>query len=328
MSDRPNKAKPIQPRKTDAGAFEVRVPASTSNLGAGFDCFGLALQLYLTIRATIRPLQKSKCRVHTTGAKENKILPRTADNLIYRALTYAAEREGLALPNLALEVHNEIPLSSGLGSSAAAIIGGIKLCALLGGELPDEKVLQYAAEFEGHADNVAASLLGGFTISCTGQRGNVIALKRAWPAAIKVVVVSPDARVETKQARAALPRRINHADGVYNLQRVALFSAALFESRYDLLWEAMQDRLHQKRRKTSVPGLADALATTRMQGLLGVALSGAGPSVVALAQSHFDQIGETIAQCFKQRGIDATVRRLEIDFSGCRGRRLRPSRSV
>ena len=229
-------------------------------------------------------------------------MPRTAENLIYRALAYAAEREGLELPPLDLAVHNEIPLGRGLGSSAAAIVGGIKLYALLGGELPDEKVLQYAAEFEGHADNVAASLLGGFTISCTGQRGNVIALKRAWPAAIKVVVVSPDARVETKLARAALPRRINHADGVYNLQRVALFSAALFERRYDLLWEAMQDRLHQKKRQTLVPGLAEALATTRMQGLLGLALSGAGPSVVALAQGHFDQIGETIAQCFKQRG--------------------------
>jgi homoserine kinase len=250
-------------------------------------------------------------------------LSRTEDNLIYRALAHAAEREGLALPPLELEVHNEIPLEAGLGSSAAAIIGGIKLCALLGADLSDEKVLQYAAEVEGHADNVAASLLGGYTVSCTDQRGKVIALKRAWPAAIKVVVVSPDAHVETKLMRASLPRRINHADGVYNLQRVALFSAALFESRYDLLWEAMQDRLHQKQRKTSVPGLADALATTRMQGLLGVALSGAGPSVVALAQSHFDQIGETIAQCFKQRGIDATVRQLEIDVTGCQGRPLR-----
>ena len=141
-------------------------------------------------------------------------------------------------------------------------------------------------------------------------------------------MVSPDARVETKLARAVLPRRINHADGVYNLQRVALFSAALFEGRYDLLWEAMQDRLHQKQRTTSVPGLADALATSRMQGLLGVALSGAGPSVVALAQSHFDQIGETIAQCFKQRGIDATVRHLAVDYSGCQGRRLQSSRSI
>jgi len=103
--------------------------------------------------------------------------------------------------------------------------------------------LQYAAEFEGHADNVASSLLGGFTVSCTGPEGNVIAIRRAWPAAIKIVVVSPETPVETRLARAALPRHVNHVDAVYNLQRVALFSAALFERRYELLWEAMQDRL-------------------------------------------------------------------------------------
>jgi homoserine kinase len=323
MSERTNTAKQTQARKRNARAFEVRLPASTSNLGAGFDCLGLALQLYLTIRATVTPRSKAKCRVRTTGAKENKTLPRTAENLIYRALAYAAEREGLALPPLDLAVHNEIPLGRGLGSSAAAIVGGIKLYALLCGELSDEKVLQYAAEFEGHADNVAACLLGGFTVSCAGQQGNVIAVKRAWPAAIKVVVVSPETHVQTKLARAALPRHINHADGVYNLQRVALFSAALFERRYDLLWEAMQDRLHQKKRQTLVPGLAEALATPRMPGLLGLALSGAGPSVLALAQDHFDQIGETIGQCFKQQGIDATVRQLEIDNRGCQSRVLR-----
>ena len=327
MTRRTQTAKQTQVRKHDASQFEVRVPASTSNLGPGFDCLGLALQLYLTIRATVRPRSKTKCRVRTTGTNEDRMLPRTAENLIYRALAYAAEREGLALPPLQLEVHNEIPLGRGLGSSAAAIVGGIRLYSLLCGELSREKALQYAGEFEGHADNVAACLLGGFTISCTGQQGNVIAVKREWPSAIKVVMVSPDAPVETKLARAALLRRIDHADGVYNLQRVALFNAALFERRYDLLWEAMQDRLHQKKRQTLVPGLAEALATPRMPGLLGVALSGAGPSVLALAQDHFDQIGETIAQCFKQRGIDATVRRLEIDNGGCQSRSLRPARA-
>jgi homoserine kinase len=323
MSERTYTANQSQARKTDGRSFEVRVPASTSNLGAGFDCLGLALQLYLTIRATVTPRSKARCRVRTTGAAENKLLPRTAENLIYRALAYVAEREGLALPPLDLAVHNEIPLGRGLGSSAAAIVGGIKLYARLCGELSAEKVLQYAAEFEGHADNVAACLLGGFTVSCTGPQGNVIAVKRAWPGGIKVVVVSPETHMETKLARAALPRHINHADAVYNLQRVALFNAALFERRYDLLWEAMQDRLHQKKRQSLVPGLAEALATQQMPGLLGLALSGAGPSVVALAQDHFDQVGETVAQCFKQRGIDATVRQLEIDNRGCQSRVVR-----
>jgi homoserine kinase len=320
MSERSNTAKQSQLPNSDARTFEVRVSASTSNLGAGFDCLGLALQLYLTIRATVSPRSKVKCRVRTTGAPENEVLPQTAENLIYRALAYAADREGFELPPLDLAVHNEIPLGRGLGSSAAAIVGGIKLFALLGGELTDDKVLQYAAEFEGHADNVAASLLGGFTVSCIGPAGNVIAVKRAWPADIKIVVVSPDTHVETRLARATLPRHVNHVDAVYNLQRVALFNAALFEHRYEILWEAMQDRLHQQKRQTLVPGLAEALAIQQLPGLLGLALSGAGPSVVALAQERFDQIGATIARCFKERGIDATVRQLEVDNDGCQSR--------
>jgi homoserine kinase len=308
-------------------SVEVRLPASTSNLGAGFDCFGLALQLYLTVRATVDVESKVKCRIHIRGGKHNASLPCNAENLIYRSMAYVASREAQVLPPLHLAVHNQIPVSSGLGSSATAIVAGIKLFELLYDfELPNEKVLQYATEFETHADNVAATLLGGFVITCNSREG-IIAVKRSWPADIKVIVVSPEFHLETKVARAALPGRIDHADGVYNLQRVALFNAALFERRYDLLWEAMQDRLHQKKRQTLVPGLAEALATPRMPGLLGVALSGAGPSVLALAQDHFDQIGETIAQCFKQRGIVARVRQLEIDDSGCQSRRLRPARA-
>src|ERR1044071_4162255 len=114
--------------------FEVRVPASTSNLGPGFDCFGLALKLYLTVTATSIPNASEACHVITTGAKENEALPRNAVNLIYRAMSYAAEREGVSLPPVELTAHNEIPLASGLGSSAAAIVAGIKLSALVTGK--------------------------------------------------------------------------------------------------------------------------------------------------------------------------------------------------
>jgi len=132
-------------------------------------------------------------------------------------------------------------------------------------------------------------------------------------------VVEGDRRL----ARAALPRLINHVDGVFNLQRAALFNAALFEQRYDLLWEAMQDRLHQQKRSNLIPGLAEALTIPRQPGLLGIALSGAGPSVLALAQDHFEEIGKTIAQSFERHGIKTRVRPLDIDTAGCQGRVLR-----
>src|SRR4030095_9806390 len=120
--------------------FEVRVPASTSNLGSVFDCFGLALKLYLTVRATAVPNAAEQCKVTTTGAKENEALPRNAVNLIYRAMSFATLREGSMLPPVELLVHNEIPLASGLGSSAAAIVAGINLGGLItGNQIPDER---------------------------------------------------------------------------------------------------------------------------------------------------------------------------------------------
>ena len=307
----------------EARSVEVCVPASTSNLGAGFDCFGLALQLYLTVRATVDFQSPVDCIVSVSDGPENATLPLTSENLIYRSMAYAADREELALLPVQLQIDNEIPIGRGLGGSAAAIIAGIKLFELLcNRSLSDERALQYATELEGHADNAAPSLLGGFIVNCIAQQAQVIALRRPWPEELKVIVVVPELHLDTKLARAALANEVSHSDAVFNLQRTALFLAALAERRFDLLWEAMQDRLHQQKRSILVPGLAEALATPRMPGLLGLALSGSGPSVVALAQDHFAEIGAAIARNFKRQGISAQVRQLEIDTAGCRGRVL------
>jgi homoserine kinase len=298
--------------------FEVRVPASTSNLGPGFDCFGLALKVYLTVSATAVPDAAEPCRVTTTGAKENEALPRNAVNLIYRAMSFAAQREGVSLPPVELTAHNEIPLASGLGSSAAAIVAGIKLSALVTGtSISDQSILDYATKFEGHPDNVAASIFGGFLASCIRSDGTVLSMKFDWPEEIRVVVVSPQSQLRTHVARAALPRTITRLDAVHNLQRTAVFTAALAQQRYDLFWEAMRDRLHQPHRESLVPGLAEALALPRMPGLLGIALSGAGPSIVALVTDNDEEIGACIAGCFKARNIESTTRTLAVDNRGC-----------
>ncbi len=296
---------------------EVRLPASTSNLGPGFDCFGLALKLYLTIRAT--PVAKSsvECRVRTTGARENRVLPRNSTNLIYRAMSFAAKREGWDLPPLDLAVHNEIPLASGLGSSAAAIVGGIKLSALLcKAELTEQKIQNYATEFEGHPDNVGATLHGGFVTNCLSQTGDVVFVKFDWPKKISAVVVSPHTQLPTHVARAALPRSYSRSEAVFNLQRTSLFTAAVAQKKFELLAEAMRDRIHQPRRETLVPGLAAALALPKTKGLLGVALSGAGPSIIALVTGNAEAIGKDIAECFSKQRIESTIRMLEIDNEG------------
>jgi homoserine kinase len=299
--------------------FEVCLPASTSNLGPGFDCFGLALKLYLTVRCSVATKAKEACRVRTTGAKENRALPRNATNLIYRAMSFAARRENIDLPPVDMIVHNEIPLASGLGSSAAAIVAGIKLSALLTGrELSEQTIQNYATEFEGHPDNVTATLRGGFVASCVQNDGIVVTTKFDWPAHIRAVVVSPRSQLPTHVARAALPRSVSRGDAVHNLQRSAVFIAALAQQRYDLFWESMRDRLHQPKRESLVPGLAEALALPKMAGLLGVALSGAGPSIVALVDANEKQIGNKIASCFRAHNIQSTVRVLDIDNDGCR----------
>lgn len=298
---------------------EIQVPSSTSNLGAGFDCFGLALKLYLTVSVSAVPDGSEPCRVTTTGVPENEVLPRNAVNLIYRAMSFAARRESASLPCVELNVHNEIPLASGLGSSAAAIVAGIKLAGLITGrDIADQSIKNYATEFEGHPDNVTASLYGGFVASCVNSEGAVISTKFDWPNHVRVVVVSPHSQLPTHVARAALPRTVTRGDAVHNLQRTALFTAAIAQQRYELLWEAMRDRLHQPQRESLVPGLAEALALPRMQGLLGIALSGAGPSIVALVDDNDEEIGARVSRCFHAHRIESTVRTLEVDNEGCR----------
>jgi homoserine kinase len=304
-------------RRPHEQSFSVRVPGSTANLGAGFDCFGLALKLYLTVKATIVMEGDTGGRVRNTGEGSDGALAGAEENLILRSARITAEREGLALPSLNLDVNNELPLARGLGSSASAIIAGIKLASLAcGRELSVVTVLRYAAEMEGHADNVAAAYLGGLVSSCLKPDGTVLAVKRAWPSELKVIVVSPEAFLKTSESRIVLPASVSREDAIFNLQRVALFGAAIEAGAYDLLWEAMQDRLHQVHRQSLVPGLADALATEREPGLVGIALSGSGPSVVAFALERAGDIGEAIAEKFRQRGVRATLRVLEVDDEG------------
>ena len=299
-------------------SFEVRVPASTANLGAGFDCLGLALDLHLHVRATVLSKPGAKTSARTHGVRGSSELPRDPEqNLIFRAMRFTAERQGFNLPRVRIAVQNAIPVAGGLGSSAAATVAGICLAwTVLGKPIPKETALQYATEMEGHPDNVAAAVLGGFVVTFTRGDGTVAAIRNSWPKVIRLIVVTPNIKLETKVSRAVLPQAIPRADAVHNLQRTALFVAALEERRYEFLWDAMQDRLHQTPRQGLIPGLADALATPRVPGLLGVALSGAGPSVLALATERYEEFGKMIARSFEKHNLSPTVRILEAAQEG------------
>jgi homoserine kinase len=309
--------------------YEVRVPASTANLGAGFDCLGLALELYLNVRATVIVARGTKSRARSMGVLGSSALPKSADqNLILRAMKLTADREGFSLPTIRLAVQNEIPVAGGLGSSAAAAVAGVALgFAVNGKSIPKDRALRYATEMEGHADNVGAALMGGFVVTFTRGDGSVVAVRKNWPKMVRLIVVTPLAGLETKKSRAILAQTVSRSDAVHNLQRTALFVAAIEERRFDLLWDAMEDRLHQSARQSLIPGLGDVLSLPKMPGLLGIALSGAGPSVIALATDRFNEIGKAIASRFERNGVASSVRILEAAQDGLTATQQRANRS-
>lgn len=303
---------------TEQTSFEIRVPASTANLGAGFDCLGLALELFLRVRATVLSRPGARTAARSSGVTGSSTLPSTPEeNLIFRAMRHAAEKEGFRLPPVRLAVQNQIPVTAGLGSSAAATVAGVSLAfAVAGQPIQRDKALQYASDVEGHPDNVGAALLGGLVATLTRADGTVAGIQKRWPKMVRVIAVTPVLTLETSKSRAVLPKTIERADAVQNLQRAAILVAAIEERRYDLLWDAVQDRLHQPYRQGLIPGLSEALKMERMPGLAGVALSGSGPSVVALATARFDEIGKAIAACFDRHGLATTVRNLEAAQEG------------
>lgn len=299
-------------------SIDVRVPASTANLGAGFDCLGLALELYLDVRASVVSKPGGRVSVRTRGVPGSSALPSALEeNLIFRAMRHTAEREGFALPPVRLAVQNAIPMASGLGSSAAATVAGVVLgFAVTGRPVQKEAALQYAAEVEGHADNVGASLLGGLVVTFAREDGKILGVQKRWPKMIRVVAVTPLLELATKKSRAVLPKIVERSDAAYNLQRSALLVAAIEERRYDLLWDALHDRLHQPYRQALIPGLEEILKIPKKPGLIGIALSGSGPSAIALATDRFDTIGEEIAGCFENKGLSATYQILEVSQQG------------
>lgn len=299
---------------------EITIPASTSNLGASFDACGLALSMYL--RVTVDSY-KHGFEVVPSGEGADRV-PRDESNLMCRVARFVADERRLKLEGARLLVHNEIPLARGLGSSSAAIIAGISVYeALSGDKLTTAGILRCALQFEDHGDNLAPSLLGGLVVACVveSEQGRFLkTVKRAWPERVKLVLAIPDYEMNTREMRNALPATVSLSDAVFNVQRAALLQAAISEERFDLLSESLRDRLHQARRAPNGPGLAEVLRmndeTEKHPGLLGVAMSGAGSTMIAFATENFDAIGQEMARRFLERGVQAAIVQVAVDKRG------------
>lgn len=276
--------------------IHVRVPATTANLGPGFDALGLALDLWN--EAWVRPAPSAQVRVFGEGVALSLEANRTV-----QAIHYFYQRVvGHAPPPLEIVQHNRIPLGSGLGSSAAAALSGLLAAGALSGHLPDTAtLLRLAADLEGHADNAAAALLGGLVVVIS--EGDDLFTHRLTPAPWQVAIALPNVDLSTAAARAALPRQISLEQAVYNLGRTALVVHALLQGDLTLLRQAMHDRLHQPYRLPLIPGAAEALARAHDLGA-AAALSGAGPSVIAFAHADMATIATAMQAAFRSAGVD------------------------
>lgn len=317
----------------------VAVPASIGNVGPGFDALSVAVQLYLHARI-VEVIDDGAGRIDCAFTGRQPV----GENRVARAFAAMRERHTGPLPSIAVEIQSDIPMRAGLGSSAAAVVAGLRLfdrlrqgyglraeAAAEAGESAEaaatadrvrgdqpaslETLLAVAACIEGHPDNAAAALCGGLSACCQREDGTFTAWSWPWPEAIALIVATPAIELETAVARRVVPASVPRADAVFNLQHTLLLLRALESGDRGSLREALRDRWHQPYRQALVPGLDQLLALDHPD-VLGVCLSGSGPSVVAFADRHHGTVEALLGDTYRGLGIDCTVRCLRVHQKG------------
>lgn len=291
----------------------VDVPASTTNLGPGFDVLGVALKLYNTVE-----IEVTKSGLHLDIEGEGaEVLPRDDSNLVYRTIEALFDRVGKKPPPMKIRMINQIPLARGLGSSGAATVGALMAAnAIADAGLSHHEILDMATSIDGHPDNVAASIFGGLVIASPTDLG-MACMKLLPPKHLDVVVVVPDFHVLTNDARAVLPKSVDIETAVFNISRTSLLVAAFTTGDFQFLEMATDDKLHQPYREKLIPGMRDVFQAARSaNGQVAVALSGSGPTIIAFCTNNCDKVGKNMQQAFLKHNIKSRVMVMDIDEEG------------
>jgi homoserine kinase len=305
--------------------IRVRIPATTANLGPGFDCMGLALDLWNTMELHVGG-DRAVVESHGEGSEG---LPTDETNLVASIFLAELDRLNLERPTgFRIVNHNTIPVASGLGSSSTAVLAGVlfgealRLASLREdpSDIDRERVLSRAVEIEGHGDNVAPALLGGFVIVVPDESG--VLTQRIPHVPMKTVVCVPRYTYLTTQARAALPNTYSKVDAIYNIGRAMLVAEALRTGQDDLLVRSMNDRIHEPYRLDAIPGAKAAKAAAMEGGAISVALSGAGPGIIAFSRHGFDRIGRAMNEAFASAGLESRYWILDATPNGAHVGRL------
>ena len=294
--------------------FVVHVPATTANLGPGFDCLGLAFDLWNTVTFSLIDAQ-SPIAIEGEG---KGMLPEDETNLIFQSASQLANAHGKLLPEkLHISCRNNIPVASGLGSSAGAVISGlVGAKRILQLDISDHEILQTAAQIEGHADNAAACLLGGLVL--VRAENDTLHTSHWEIKPITAVVAIPENSLSTKAAREVLPEKVHLEDAVFNISRAVELVQVLQEGNYESLKETMMDKLHQVYRLPLLPGAENAMQAALNMGAYGSSLSGAGPSVIAFTTQKLARaVGDAMRSAYQQTSISARVLTLGCPVKGC-----------
>ena len=302
--------------KTVVSVFSIIVPATSANVGPGFDCLGTALTLYNEFKFT--PLEESRVFINVTGPEAEKVST-DENNLLYQAFMEFYRYLKQKPPSVKIEIKLGIPLARGLGSSATAILGGLLGANILAGKpLSRKQLMELAIAIEGHPDNVVPALLGGCQLTATNDKRKEVC-DIPWYQEVIPVIAIPDFELSTSEARKVLPTQVEHRDAIFNTAHLGLLLRGLETGKKEWLEAALQDKLHQPFRKSLIKGYDSVYSAAVSAGAYGMVISGAGPTLLALTDTlHSEGVEIAMAKAWQQQGIKAVTHSLQVDNQGAR----------